>query len=488
MLAGLALTACEGGRTAAHSGGPGQRNAVPDSAARRLVRRAVDAMGGEGILRGLRYLRLRGVEVTAMVGVSPDSEPPRLLHASFDELRDVRSARALRHAEFRMVMRADPIPVTQVIDTATSAFEAAESVAYAPERLLLQALDAPDLAMAPDTALPGGAVRVVRFGTPSVRIYLDPVSGLPRGWSTVRTYPRDLNVWAPWGDVRSRTLFGSWALEPTGFRYPRTITVMRNGTPYRRISLLSVHEVQASPDSFPTTPGSGPPGPVRLGNGRGSGPVELAPGVVLVPGAYNVELVRQEDGVVVLEAPHSGAYSRRVLEAIARRWPGLPVKALVSTTDAWPHDAGVREYVARGVPIYAPPRGAALVRRLASAPYRLEPDSLQRAPRSPDLRVVHDTAVVGSGANRLILAAVVDPSGEGGRLLVAYLPGRRLLYAGDLLIPRRFEPEFWLGAWTALLDGVRRHDWTVDTVTALHDPPVALSSVREAVAASDAKG
>ncbi len=177
-----------------------------------------------------------------------------------------------------------------------------------------------------------------------------------------------------------------------------------------------------------------------------------------------------------------------MLEEAARRWPDLPVKALVSSTDAWPHDAGVREYVARGVPIYAPARGAALVRRLASAPHRLAPDSLQRAPRSPELRAVRDTTVIGRGPDRIVLAAVVDPAGEGGRLLVAYLPERRLLYASDLLIPKRFEPEFWLGAWTALLDAVRGHGWAVDTVTALHDAPMALSSVREAVAAADAGG
>lgn len=488
MLAAFALMACGVGRTEARGGEAGERGATPDSAARRLVRRAADAMGGERVLLSLHYLRLRGVEVTAMVGVSPDSEPPRLLHATFDELRDVRSVRARRHTEFRMVMRADPIPATQVVDTVSSSFEVSEGLAYAPERLLLLALEAPDLTLAPDTTLPGGRARVVRFGSPAIRIYLDPASGLPRGWSTVRTYPRDLNVWAPWGDVRSLTLFGSWALEPDGLRYPRTITVERNGTTYRRTSILSVQEAQASPDSFATPPGSGPPGPVRLGNGRGGEPSEVAPGVVLVPGAYNVVLVRQGDGVVVLEAPHSGAYSRLVLEEAARRWPDLPVKALVSSTDAWPHDAGVREYVARGVPIYAPARGAALVRRLASAPHRLAPDSLQRAPRSPELRAVRDTTVIGRGPDRIVLAAVVDPAGEGGRVLVAYLPERRLLYASDLLIPKRFEPEFWLGAWTALLDAVRGHGWAVDTVTALHDAPMALSSVREAVAAADAGG
>ena len=487
VLAVLALAACGGGPGAASGGRAGDRSGAPDSAARRLVRGAVDAMGGEKVLRGLDYLRLRGVEVTSMVGVSPDSEPPRLLHATFDELRDVRAGRALRRAEFRMVMRADPIPVTQVIDTAASSFEAAEGVMYAPERLLLLVLEAPDLALAPDTSLPGGGVRVVRFGSPAIRLYLDPASGLPRGWSTVRTYPRDLNVWAPWGDVRSLTLFGSWALEPDGLRYPRTITVARNGTPYRRISVLGVHEAEASPDSFATPPGAAPPGPVRLGNGRGSEAVEPAPGVVLVPGAYNVVLVRQGDGVVVLEAPHSGAYSRLVLEEAARRWPDLPVKALVSTTDAWPHDAGVREYVARGVPIYAPARGAALIRRLASAPHRLAPDSLQRAPRPPDLRVVGDTTVIGSGPDQVVLAAVAGPAGGGGRLLIAFLPERRLLYASDLLIPQRFEPEFWLGAWTSLLDDVRGHGWAVDTVMALHDAPVALSSVRDAVATAAGK-
>jgi hypothetical protein len=42
--------------------------------------------------------------------------------------------------------------------------------------------------------------------------------------------------------------------------------------------------------------------------------------------------------------PLFGAGPRRGGE----RYPGVKVKAVVTTSDAWPHLGGVREYVARG--------------------------------------------------------------------------------------------------------------------------------------------
>jgi len=53
--------------------------------------------------------------------------------------------------------------------------------------------------------------------------------------------------------------------------------------------------------------------------------------------------------LVVLEAPIGSHYSSQVIEAAARTFPGLPLKAVGTTSDAWPHLGGAREYVSLSI-------------------------------------------------------------------------------------------------------------------------------------------
>ena len=82
-----------------------------------------------------------------------------------------------------------------------------------------------------------------------------------------------------------------------------------------------------------------------------------------LPGAFNVALVRQPDGVVVIEATTSGPYSAAVIAAAEKRFPGAKIKAVVTTSDAWPHVGGIREYV------------SAWDSDLRSRPQRADPDA-----------------------------------------------------------------------------------------------------------------
>ena len=123
-----------------------------------------------------------------------------------------------------------------------------------------------------------------------------------------------------------------------------------------------------------------------------------------------------------------------MLATVRRLYPGVPVKAVVSTSDAWPHLGGVREYVARRIPLYALDVNQPILTRLLRAPFRTAPDSLQRAPvRRPDLRLVTTTTTLGRGPNRLELYPARTESGE--RMLLVYLPEHHLLYASDLVQP-----------------------------------------------------
>ncbi|HKK28660.1 MAG TPA: MBL fold metallo-hydrolase [Gemmatimonadota bacterium] len=451
----------------------------PDAAALWEIDSAVDAMGGMARLRALRSLRLEGMREKALLGVSADRRHPKAMFVEVSELRDLSSGRALVHQRATLPMRPDPIPFTRATGGPGAPPTQRTALALTPERILFTARDA-DPKVGRDTVFDGRPARVVRFGPEPVRLFLDADTHPPLGWMATLTYPDDPNEWGIWGDVRSATHWSDWSLEPDGLRYPRTVTEERNGLVSTRTTWSRVTpDAPVAEDSFPAPARSSAPAGAA---GASEDVRTLAPGVALLCGSYNVLLVAGDDGVVVLDAPVSSERSRAVLDETRRRFPDRPVRALVLTSAVWPHVAGVRAYVARGIPVYAPAPAAQVVRDLAAAPHCSHPDSLARAPRRADVRVVTDSVVIGGGADRLVLLAprlTAAPHAAAG--LVAYLPERRILYAGDLLVPRRFEPNFWRQSWDELRRLVAARGLPVLTVASLHDDPIPWSDVGEAL-------
>lgn len=365
---------------------------------------------------------------------------------------------------------------------------AEERLELGPERLLLTALAAPDLHALADTVLQGVPHHAVAFGWRGgrVRLFLNAETALPTAVELTRAYPHDM-FWALWGDVIRTTLYSLWTLEPGGRLYPRQWDERWGGWPYRQTlvdtlaftgrpeaaALAIPDSVRALYEAFnaPTVedaPFGSPNQPA----------VEPAPGVVVVPGWWHVALVRQPDGVVILEAPISSGYSARAMEEAARRFPGVPVKAVVTTSDAWPHVGGIREYVARGVPVYALDRNAPLLGRVVASSRTSHPDALARSPRPLDLHPVERAEQLGTGPNRIVLAPVRGESGE--RMMLAYLPEHRLLYASDL-VQRRRDGTFWQPAYLLeVVRAVRREGWSVDRVFAMHLSPIPWSEIEAA--------
>lgn len=113
----------------------------------------------------------------------------------------------------------------------------------------------------------------------------------------------------------------------------------------------------------------------------------------------------------------------------------LPIKAVITTSDAWPHFGGVREYVGRGIPVYALDLNLPILNRMVKSSRRLTPDARERKPRKPDFRVVSAKTMLGEGANRLELYPVHTETGE--RMIMTYFPQHHLLYGSDLIQPDR---------------------------------------------------
>jgi len=214
--------------------------------------------------------------------------------------------------------------------------------------------------------------------------------------------------------------------------------------------------------------------------------VEVAPGIVQYAGNWNVAFVRQPDGVVVIEAPVGSHYSAQVLDEAAKQYPGVKVKALITTSDAWPHLGGVREYVARGIPVYALDLNRPILERLLKADYSAKPDALAASPKPPTFTWVSGKTTIGSGETRLELYPIRGENGE--RMLMAYFPALKVLYTSDEIQKQRngdyFMPEYLL----EVRDAIRREHLDVDRIFGFHTAPTPWTEIEATIAKASAAG
>lgn len=151
---------------------------------------------------------------------------------------------------------------------------------------------------------------------------------------------------------------------------------------------------------------------------------------------YNEMFVDMGDHVVVVEACGSPAISERVLQTVSERLPGKPVRSVVLTHHHADHSGGLWTYLARGITVFTTPGNEALVRAIASVPRAV--DGRLVAVPQPHIETVARRRRLGSGPNAVELIDV-GPNPHAAEILVAYLPGRKLLYVADIY---GYSPEF----------------------------------------------
>jgi hypothetical protein len=475
---------------------------VPPSDARQWVREAIAAQGGETALRALSIVRIRGIEESFGIEYSPDVDHPRMGLYIFNDLRDARTLRERRTLQVgapsidemlstRIVM-SDSVGAWGPPDSVPSAAPAQvinlrrDELALGPERLLLMLLDAPDLRAAGDTMIQGVRQHVVAIHNGSLRVYLSAVTRLPTLMDVYGPIPDDAQ-WDVWGDVHSRTWFTAWSLEQGGIRYPRTWTTERAGHLSDKVSIFSIDPHPVAPaDSFAVSdevrskyivhP------PMILGNGRGQ-PIEMADGITWIPGRWATMVVRQPSGIVVIDSPYGSEYSALVLDEVKRRYPGEAVRALVVTDFMWAHFGGVREYAAHKVPVYANARNESVLRAVTTAKHVTHPDALSTSGQQLIFHPVAGVQQIGEGPNRIELFPVdVFGADYGRKIIVAYFPGRHIMWSSDLYSPGG-EVNFAMQNASELAALIAQRGLAVDTIVGSHLRPTAWKTVDSALSA-----
>lgn len=352
-----------------------------------------------------------------------------------------------------------------------SDFDAArEALALGPARILLTAAGASDLHYEAPEVLRSTPHAIVAFSWRHipVRVLLNPFNHLPDAVDTTQAFH---DFWYFWGDVRQRIYFDNWKLVE-GITFPTNWVEERNGVLWRSRQALDVEfNIQLDEKAFEMSAGAVKQSAASPGWNRQFSVKQattLAPGIDLYEGSWNATVVKQRDGIVILEAPISGLYTQGVLKEARRHHPGMPIIAILSTSDSWPHTGGVRQAVALGLSVYILDLNQPLLDRMLSAPHTIEPDALQKSKTSklPHWKIVANKQEIGSGANRIELYPVRGASTE--RQYMAYFPEHHLLYASDTLALNDdgtlYDPELM----HEVAQAVKRENLIVDTVFAMH--------------------
>lgn len=480
------------------------KNPEPNRALGHL-RDAIRAAGGEANLRAIRTVRFDAVGHRNLLEQSERPEGPYIVE--YDRISEVRDflTPALRRTVTGKIATQPEYTLTTTVSGHAAASTVAghsspgfpgdvqiadEELALGPERVLVTALDAPDLADGRDTIIQSVPHHTITFSWHHlpVTLYLNKQTGLPTEVEYVGAYPYG-GFWSTWGDVTTRIFYSFWWIARGGIRYPLQWDRDRNGLPDQ---IWTIDRLEINPDSVvaPALSDSdraaylraAKPIEERVESGRDMRPlssVELSPGIIHIPGPWNATIVRQDDGIVVLEAPISSAYSARVLRAADSIFPGVPVTAVVTTSDAWPHFSGIREYVARGIPVYHVDLNRPILQRFIASPRTYYPDSLARSPRRADLRSVSEKTLLGRGNNQMEMYPLRGETTE--RQMMVYFPDLRILYGSDAFQKISDSTYFMPQTVDEVIHAVRREHLRVDKFYMMHMDLTSWSELQAAV-------
>ncbi|HET6840584.1 MAG TPA: MBL fold metallo-hydrolase [Candidatus Angelobacter sp.] len=468
--------------------------ACRQAGAKGCIRLALEAMGGEERLTSIKSLGMEMVRHTLLAEQSYRQSPYITSYEHLKIKADFSGNRIYRESHLTWpesdpgdtesdsvlvaglaggVIRASPDSPCSLADLDWTR----EMLSLGAARLLLTAFQSPDLHFEQPELIRSTMHTVLGFvwQEKPVRIVINPWNHLPDAVETVEKFH---DHWYQWGDVKRRIYFDNWKTFH-GVVYPTNEVEERNGHIWQSTQVLSldlnisIDETQFQMDAKAaerSTQSKGWERPFPAGES-----IDLAPGISLYQNSWNSTLVKQEDGIVLLEAPLSGTYTKGILKECKRRYPDVPIKAVLSTSDSWPHVGGVRQAVALGLPVYILDLNRPLLDDLVHAPHRLDPDSLAQLPKEARWRVVSQKIRIGARQNRMELYPLRGASTE--RQYMVYFPEHHLLYVSDTLSLDEkgvlYNPELM----REVIQAVKREGLYVDTAFAMHQGPVAWTQI-----------
>lgn len=209
----------------------------------------------------------------------------------------------------------------------------------------------------------------------------------------------------------------------------------------------------------------------------------LAPGVLLMGGGpANSIAVEFKDFITVFEAPTSEARSLAVIDELARRMPGKPIRYLVNSHQHFDHIGGLRTYLHIGATIVTQRKNIAFLNHdvLNYRARTVAPDMVSLWPPTEvsegyNYEAFNERYVITDGTRSLHLH-YVQPLRHAEGMAMAYLPAERILMQANLFDTHEPAPAAPTPAMTTLYRMMRTLNLDVATIAPVHGRPVPLAA------------
>ena len=455
------------------------------------VTRALNAMGGESAVRGIRNVTVTYYVANFGLGQeeTPQS-PPRPNVVAGTQTIDYSGRRQLTVTEGRnpagtvnKVRRVITGGIGMTDANGTQTADAPQAVANVernqrrlPDRVLLAAFDSPaSLSSLPARTWRGESLDGVHYVSASdtLDVYFDRRSGLPVLIETITDDPilgdrRTLVAYTRWQDAGGVLSPRQWDLDVNGRLQNAWVftAVTTNGTVADSMFVIADSIKAKAQPSNPTPP----PITVTL--------AELAPNVWRAEGgSHHSLIVDQGTRLLVVEAPQSAQRMEAVLDTLRSRFPGKPVGTVINTHHHWDHTGGLRTVLAANVPIVTHARNVSFVRSIGTARKTVRPDALSRSgrPSRSTITSVEDSLVVGSGETRVVAYRLPTAHAEG--LLAIYVPAAKILFQSDVVTANPNPPA---AGSVELIKFVKARGLAVERMAGGHGQVVAWTDIERA--------
>jgi glyoxylase-like metal-dependent hydrolase (beta-lactamase superfamily II) len=229
-----------------------------------------------------------------------------------------------------------------------------------------------------------------------------------------------------------------------GVKFPMHIVQRQGGYPILDLTVDGVEPNSSAALEFRGNPERGGGAAGRGGEGAAAARIQsekIGSGIwALNYGGERSIAVEFKDHVVIIEAPGGDAQSLATIAEVKRMFPNKSIKYVVNSHHHSDHAAGIRAYVAEGIPIITHESHQRYYEQeIFKNPHMLNPDRLARMPRSPVIETVKDKRVLTDGDTTLeIYQARGNLHSEG--LLMAYAPKEKLLIQADMFVQRPGAP------------------------------------------------
>jgi glyoxylase-like metal-dependent hydrolase (beta-lactamase superfamily II) len=214
-----------------------------------------------------------------------------------------------------------------------------------------------------------------------------------------------------------------------GVKFPARINVEQGGAMIWDLTIDSVQPGAAVNLPVPEAAQTATVPPVMTQSTR------LAPGVWHVTGGSHHSLVVEfADYLAVIEGPQSDERAAAVIAEAKKLVPNKPINYVISTHHHFDHSGGLRTFVAEGATVVTHESNRGYFEKAFTNPATVAPDTLAKNPKPPKFETVSDKHVITDG-KQTIEVYQIPGDNHTTELLVAYLPGPRILVEADAYSP-----------------------------------------------------